>query len=252
MWSWNHWEFRLLLFVLFTPVACNLVAATNRNPRASSKSPAQYDLSGVWAGSSITSCTPFRMTGPLRCGSKADIKLTLIQKPAATITGVYASVRPTAGNAFEQTGRIVDVRVNGATSLWLRVPIRDHSSCLFNSNFSGEEMEGSYLCFNNALCGKRPLDSVAELLDRMALNEVEIEIQTALQPRTRNYPPTTPCDSASDESRRRDDRGRTDLRPWNQCRRTTRAAYIVDAKTPEARPGVGTAERASRKSQSKA
>jgi hypothetical protein len=155
MWSWNHWEFRLLLFVLFTPVACNLVAATNRNPRASSKSPAQYDLSGVWAGISITSCTPFRMTGPLRCGSKADIKLTLIQKPAATITGVYASVRPTAGKAFEQTGRIVDVRVNGATSLWLRVSMRDHSSCLFNSNFSGEEMEGSYLCFNNATSAER-------------------------------------------------------------------------------------------------
>jgi hypothetical protein len=155
MWFWIHWAFRLLLFVLFTPIACNLAAPTNLNPRVSSKSPAQYDLSGVWAGISMTSCTPLRMTGPLRCGSKANIKLTFIQKRTATITGVYASVRPNAGYAFEQTGRIVELRVKGATRLWLRVTMRDHSSCLFNSNFPGVEMEGSYLCFHNATSAER-------------------------------------------------------------------------------------------------
>ena len=148
--SWVHRALRLLLFLWVAPVACNLAAATNRNPQASSKSPAQYDLFGVWAGTSRTSCTPLRMTGPWRCGSKANIKMTLIQKPAALITGVYESIRTNAGNAFEQTGRIVEVPVKGAARLWLRVIMRDHSSCLFNSNLPDVEMRGSYLCFHNA------------------------------------------------------------------------------------------------------
>jgi hypothetical protein len=71
------------------------------------------------------------------------------------ITGIYASVRPYASNAFEQTGRIVEVAVTGATRLWLRVTMRDHSSCLFNSNLPGVEMEGSYLCFHNATSAER-------------------------------------------------------------------------------------------------
>ena len=98
---------------------------------------------------------PSRMPGAWRCGSKADIKLTLIQKPAAAITGVFASVRVNAGSAFEQTGRIVELPVKGATRLWLRVTMRDHSSCLLNSNLPGVEMEGSYLCFHNTTSAER-------------------------------------------------------------------------------------------------
>jgi hypothetical protein len=154
VWFWNHCSFRVL-FLLFTPVACNLTAASNCNQRVSSKSSAQYTLSGVWAGILITSCTPLRMTGPWRCGSMADIKLTFIHKRAVIIRGVYASVRRNAGNAFEQTGRIVEVPVTCATRLWLRVTMRDHSSCLFNSNLPGVEMEGSYLCFHNATSAER-------------------------------------------------------------------------------------------------
>ena len=88
-------------------------------------------------------------------GSKADIKLTLIRKPAAPITGIFASVRLNAGRVFEQTGRIVEVPVKGATRLWLRVTMRDHSSCLFNGNLPGVEMEGSYLCFHNMTSAER-------------------------------------------------------------------------------------------------
>jgi len=147
--SWGHRALRLLLLLSFAPVACNLAAATNHHLHSLSKSVAEYDLSGVWEGISITSCTA-RMTGPWRCGSRAEIKLTLIQKPAALITGVYESIRTNAGNAFEQTGRIVEVPVKGAARLWLRVIMRDHSSCLFNSNLPDVEMRGSYLCFHNA------------------------------------------------------------------------------------------------------
>ena len=110
---WVHGVVRLLLFLSFAPVACNLAATTNLNPQISSSSSVQSDFSGVWVGTSITSCTPLRMTGPWRCGSKADIKLTLIRKPAAAITGVFASVRVNAGGAFEQTGRICRVASRG-------------------------------------------------------------------------------------------------------------------------------------------
>ncbi len=151
---WIHQALRLLLFLPLVPIACNLTAATNSSPLVSSKSPAESDLSGVWTGMSITSCTPLRMTGPWRCGTKANIKLTFI-KERATITGIYASVRGSAGNAFEQTGRIVELPVKSATRLWLRVIMRDHSSCLFNSNVPSVEMEGSYLCFHNTTSAER-------------------------------------------------------------------------------------------------
>jgi hypothetical protein len=146
---WVHGVLWLLLFLSFAPVACDLAATTHR-PDISSKSSIQSDFSGVRAGASITSCAPWRITGPWGCGSKAAIKLTLIRERAAAITGVYTSVRPNAGNAFEQTGRITEVGVKGAPRLWLRVIMRDYSSCLFNSNLPDVEMEGSYLCFHNS------------------------------------------------------------------------------------------------------
>jgi hypothetical protein len=70
-------------------------------------------------------------------------------------TGVFESVRVNAGSAFEQTGRLVEVPVKGAAGLWLRAIMRDHSSCLFNSNLPGREMEGSYLCFHNTTSAER-------------------------------------------------------------------------------------------------
>jgi hypothetical protein len=152
---WVHRALRLLLSLSFAPIACNLTVATNSSPPVSSKSLTEYDLSGVWTGISTTSCTPLRMTAPWRCGAKADIKLTFIRQEPAAITGIYESVRGAAGNAFEQTGRIVEMPVKSATRLWLRVIMRDHSSCLFNSNLPGEEMEGSYFCFHNATSAER-------------------------------------------------------------------------------------------------
>ena len=150
---WVHRVLWLLLFLSFTPVACDL-AATTRRPDISPKSFIQ-SVSGVWAGASITSCTPWRITGPWGCGAKAAIKLTLIRERAAAITGVYTSVRPNAGNASEQTGRITEVGVKGASRLWLRVMMRDYSSCLFNSNLPDVEMEGSYFCFHNSTSAER-------------------------------------------------------------------------------------------------
>ena len=151
--SWIRLALRLLLFFSLALIGCNLTRATDSSPPFSSKSVKEYDLSGVWTGSSTTSCTPLRAADPWRCGAKAYIKLTFIIQ-TATITGIYASVRG-GGDAFEQTGRIVGMPRPSTTTLWLRVIMQDHSSCLFNSNLLGEAMEGSYFCLHNASSAER-------------------------------------------------------------------------------------------------
>jgi len=81
--------------------------------------------------------------------------LTFIREDSAAITGIYASDRARAGYAFQETGRIVEAPQSGSTRLWLRVIIRDHSSCLFNSNLPREEMGGSYICFRDGTSFER-------------------------------------------------------------------------------------------------
>jgi hypothetical protein len=76
--------------------------------------------------------------------------LTFIREDTATaITGIYASDHGRDGDAFQETGRIVGVPVSGSTKLWLRVSMRNHSSCLFTSKLRLKAMEGSYICFRN-------------------------------------------------------------------------------------------------------
>jgi hypothetical protein len=146
----------LIVILSLAPLqACSVVAPTDSSPPPSSESPGRYDLSGVWTGTSITGCTPLRMYGPWRCGARADISLTLIREDSAAITGIYASDRGEAGDAFQETGRIVEAPESGSKRLWLRVIMRDHSSCLFTSNLRREEMAGSYLCFRQGISFER-------------------------------------------------------------------------------------------------
>jgi len=146
----------LILILALAPMqACGVAAPSNSSPPVSSESLGQYDLTGVWTGTSITGCTPLRMNGPWRCGARADIMLTFIREDTAAITGIYASDRGRDGDAFQETGRIVEVPVSGSTSLWLRVSMRNHASCLFNSKLPREAMEGSYICFREGISFER-------------------------------------------------------------------------------------------------
>jgi hypothetical protein len=103
------------------------------------------------------------MYGPWRCGARADIILTLIAGDSAAITGIYASDRGGAGEAFQETGRIVEAPESGPKRLWLHVIMRDHSSCLFTSNLRREEMAGSYLCFRAGISFERGLWAVRRI-----------------------------------------------------------------------------------------
>jgi hypothetical protein len=140
-----HELLSLLLILSLVPMQACSVAKSS--PPVSSESFRQYDLSGVWTGTSITGCLPLRMDGPWRCGARADLMLTLIEEGSTTITGIFASNRVRGDEGFQETGRVVGVRVRGSTMLWLRVIMRNYSSCLFSSNSQREEMEGNYICF---------------------------------------------------------------------------------------------------------
>ena len=109
----------LILILALAPIqACGVAAPGNSGPSVSSESLGQYDLAGVWTGTSITGCTPLRMYGPWRCGARADISLTLIREGSAAMTGIYASDRGEEGDAFQETGRIVEAPESGARRLW--------------------------------------------------------------------------------------------------------------------------------------
>ena len=40
------------------------------------------------------------------------------------------------------------VSESGPARLWLRLMMRDHSTCLFTRHWRGDEMEGTYMCFH--------------------------------------------------------------------------------------------------------
>jgi len=139
----------ILVLSLVLGQACVLTTPNANSRPVSSQAQRKYDLAGVWTGTSITGCTPLRMNGPWRCGARGDILLTFIQEDTAGILGIFASERGQANDAFQETGRIVEVPVGDSMNLWFRVAMGNHSSCLFNANLQREEMGGSYICFRD-------------------------------------------------------------------------------------------------------
>jgi len=150
-----HRVLRLILILTLVPLqACALAAVTNSHP-VSPEAETNYDLSGVWTGTSITGCTPLRTNGPWRCGAIADIMLTFVREDSAAMLGIFASERGRAGDAFAETGRIVGMPASGSQSLYFRVAIGNHANCVFNANLQGEEMAGSYICFREGISFER-------------------------------------------------------------------------------------------------
>jgi hypothetical protein len=146
---------RLILILSLAPLqACALAAPPNSRP-VSSEAQRNYDLSGVWTGTSITGCTPLRTNGPWRCGARADIMLTFVWEDCAPMLGIFASDRCRAGDAFQETGRIVNMRMSGPMSLGFRVAMGNHANCVFDANLQAEEMAGSYICFREGISFER-------------------------------------------------------------------------------------------------
>jgi len=150
-----HRALQLILILTLAPVqACALAAPAGSGP-VFARSSKNYDLSGVWTGTSITGCTPPRANGPWRCGARADIMLTFVREDSAPMLGIFAADRGRAGDAFAETGRIVDMRITGPVSLGFRVAMSNHANCSFNANLQGGEMGGSYICFREGMSFER-------------------------------------------------------------------------------------------------
>jgi hypothetical protein len=150
-----HGALQLILILTLAPVqACALAAPAGSRP-VFHRSSKNYDLSGVWTGTSITGCTPPRANGPWRCGARADIMLTFVREDSSAMLGIFASDRGRAGNAFAETGRIVGMPASGSQSLYFRVAMGNHASCVFNANLWGDEMGGSYICFREGMSFER-------------------------------------------------------------------------------------------------
>ena len=153
----------IVLLSLWPMQACGVAGPPNSRSPVPFTSWDKNDLSGVWQGTSVTGCSPLRMTGPWRCGARADIMLTFIRDDAARTMGIYASNRGPAGSAFEETGRIDEVFASISPRLWLRVMMRNHSSCLFNGDMQHEEIAGNYLCFREGSSFERGLWDVRRM-----------------------------------------------------------------------------------------
>lgn len=80
---------------------------------------------------------------------------TFVREDGAAILGIFASDSGRAGDAFQETGRIVDMPASGSTNLWFRVAMGNHSNCVFNANLQGDEMGGSYICFRDGISFER-------------------------------------------------------------------------------------------------
>jgi hypothetical protein len=113
-------------------------------PTAESTAAQQSGLTGLWEGTSTSSCMPFQPDIG-RCNAVVKITLNIFQQ-GSTLTGRYTC---TIGNMVcrdsNTTGTIADGKVrDGAAAL--RVMLPDGSSCLFNGRPSNNTMTGSYFC----------------------------------------------------------------------------------------------------------
>ena len=81
--------------------------------------------------------------------------LTFVREDSAPMLGIFAADRGRAGDAFAETGRIVDMPASGSQSFYFRIAMSNHASCVFNANLQGEQMGGSYICFREGMSFER-------------------------------------------------------------------------------------------------
>ena len=91
--------------------------------------------------------------------------LTFVREDSAAILGIFASDRGRGADAFQETGRIVDVRISGPVSLGFRVAMSNHANCVFDANLRVGEMGGSYSASVRDVVRAGTMDGAAQLLN---------------------------------------------------------------------------------------
>jgi hypothetical protein len=103
-------------------------------------------LTGVWRGWSTCRLGRFEFN----CRGMRNVSFSILPLSPSKMKGVYKCAAGTVScrNRLE-TGRIARIDINGRR-LWLRVMLRDGSSCLFTSRLARARLGGGYECLQGA------------------------------------------------------------------------------------------------------
>jgi hypothetical protein len=106
----------------------------------------QINLLGVWNGTSVNDCSPIQVD-PSRCGAIERLSFTMLRHNGRS-WGFYGCAPGTAPcyNNMVSRGDIKYLELTGRT-LWFRVMRDDHSSCLFTTMPTANQMRGKFWCF---------------------------------------------------------------------------------------------------------
>lgn len=130
-------------FAIFAAVALMLQGCT-----VSERLHTSANVTGVWAGISIASCTIF-FYQPGRCMAQQNIGFTLMQDESE-VRGFYTCGYGNQNCLNEdERGRVVDAKMNERL-LSMRVMMDDGMDCIFNGVSVGDNLGGAYLCLQGA------------------------------------------------------------------------------------------------------
>jgi hypothetical protein len=126
----------------------NAEPVAQASPGADAGAAHQAGFSGLWEGTSTSSCMPLQPDA-MRCNAVVNITLQMFQQGSA-LTGHYTCTTGTmVCRDSNSTGTIADGRVRAA-GVDMRVMMPDGSSCLFNGRSSADSSQnkliGSYFC----------------------------------------------------------------------------------------------------------
>jgi hypothetical protein len=147
----SHSLGRVLALVLECGLLSSGCAALRTH--AASNGAAEINLQGVWNGMSVNDCSPVQVE-PSRCRAVERISFTMLRhnqsswgfyRCAPGSTPCYNMVNRGEIKYLELTGRV----------LWFRVMRDDHSSCLFDTIPTADQMRGQFWCFQGSALVER-------------------------------------------------------------------------------------------------
>jgi hypothetical protein len=103
------------------------------------------DISGGWSGATFPGC---RSNGGVNC-YKRPIAFNLNQN-GSRVTGSYACPVGNMMCGMDNTGSVVDGKMDGSHLSDLRVVFSDATNCLYQGEFTGGIGNGEYMCFAGA------------------------------------------------------------------------------------------------------
>jgi len=103
------------------------------------------NIAGSWSGASFPGC---RSSGGVHC-YKRPISFELTQN-GASVTGSYSCPVGNIMCGTDNSGNVVNGKMNGPYLSDLRVVFSDATNCAYQGEFTTSEGKGAYMCFAGA------------------------------------------------------------------------------------------------------